>query len=262
MNIDDVGRRAGHDLQRASNRLEPSLPAAPDLVQSGRRRRTRRIAVGAGVILVLLAGSGAFAAVDSGGGSGRTRVATDGDSTVPSSDKDPSSTSTTDAGNAASTAESCPAINGTEPDRSHCATAPNPDPSGGNDSTPTPTAVPVPPDNPTTTTIPGPSSTGLGRVSGHVRAGPTCPVETPDQQCDDVGIVATITFTMIRDDAELLYERTVTSGPDGSYSIDLAPGHFSVTVTSDAAMSCTDTTVTVIDGNAATLDLSCDTGIR
>lgn len=284
MNIDDVGRHAGQDLQHTSNQLEASLPSIPDLVERGRRLRARRNAAGLAVLMIPLAGGVAFAASGSGG-EGGTQVATEGGDAVPSEGDGSASTSATDAGNTPSTMRSCSVIDGTGVDggvittvgpavgTADCATTTIPDPIDetttipdpiDDDLTTTSIAVTVPPDDDTTTTttIPDPVGDGLGRVSGYVLAGPTCPVETPDQSCGDVGIVATITFTMIRDDAEFLYERTVTSAPDGSYSIELAPGRFSVTVTSEAAMWCTDGTVTVTDGETATLDISCDTGIR
>lgn len=264
MTIDDLGHRAGHDVQRTAHRLEASLPSVPDVVERGLRLRARRRAAGLAVLILPLVLSVALAAAGPGG-DGRTSTATDGSATVGSSD-DGSST-TPDEPTTPSREESCyasegPATSGVG-DRTECVTSTSLD-LIDDDETPTPTTVTIPADDDTatTTTTSDTTSDGLGRVSGSVMAGPTCAVQSADEPCDDLGIVATITFTMIREDAEFLYERTVTSASDGSYSIELAAGDFSVTVTSDSAMSCDNATVTVIDREVVTLNLSCDTGIR
>jgi hypothetical protein len=276
MNPDDLGRRAGRDLRRTSQRLDASLPTGPAVVARAQRRRLRRAAVVLGTLVITLGGGVAFAVGNSAGGGG-AHIAIVGGPTAPSDDV-ASSVPTTNAATTVTTVSSCDLSGETGatgenvgPDCATTTTSAAPD--GADDATtPTTDVVIVLPDEPpdsTTTTIPETATTtpsgigtGLGRVSGYVRAGPTCPVEQPDQLCADAGIVADITFTMVRDDAEFLYERTTTSKADGSYSIELAPGHFWVSVRSDAAMSCTDSTVDVTEGEEVVLDLTCDTGIR
>ena len=81
MSLDDLGRRAAHDLGRTSERLEPSLPTAGELVERGRRRRAMRSAAGLVAVLVVLVAGVAFAG--SGGDDGTTDVASEGESTLP-----------------------------------------------------------------------------------------------------------------------------------------------------------------------------------
>lgn len=130
-----------------------------------------------------------------------------------------------------------------------------------------PSPCPPPPDpctNPDGTasnTCPPPPG-DMAVVKGIVTAGPTCAVISSggDPTCADKPIVATITFTMSRPDAEFLFERTVTSNADGLFLTELPVGDYTVTVHSEMAMSCEPTTVSVTGDTA--LRLSCDTGIR
>lgn len=313
MSLDDLGRRAAHDLGRASDRLEPSLPTAGELAERGRRRRAMRSAVGLVVVLVVLLAGAAFAG-PGGNDGGTTDVASDGESTVPA-DELVATTATTgpdecdlardeflagaptdgaarlfgclepcDESDAAEGADGCASATtstspSSVPDSVDDATTSTSiavlPPDGGTvppDGTYPPTPPPVedppttphtpPPPPPSTTTIPASDHAEKVLVSGRVTAGPTCPVESPDTACDPVGIVATITFTLLggREGPE---EHTVTSGADGKYAIQLySAGRYSVTATSDAALSCDGVTVDISMAAPVTLDISCDTGIR
>ena len=55
---------------------------------------------------------------------------------------------------------------------------------------------------------------------------------------------------------------TVTSGIDGTYSVDLAVGRYTVTATSASAMSCATQEIVVTPASTATFALTCDTGMR
>jgi hypothetical protein len=110
---------------------------------------------------------------------------------------------------------------------------------------------------PTTTVAPLPV-TGSG-VRGTVTAGPTCPVERPDQPCPPRPVSARIDA---RDDAGRTAAST-TSDADGRYAMSLAHGHYTlVVVTSESFPRCPDTSVTVQPNEVTTADISCDTGIR
>jgi hypothetical protein len=77
---------------------------------------------------------------------------------------------------------------------------------------------------------PGASSSPVGGgvdVTGHVSAGPTCPVVTvpPQSGCQDRPVKgAELLFT----DASGTQVARVTSGADGSFSITLPPGRYRV----------------------------------
>ena len=93
-------------------------------------------------------------------------------------------------------------------------------------------------------------------VTAH--AGPTCPVERPDQPCADAPVRGTVTISSSG--------VTVASGStnaDGRYVFEFAePGIYRVTVDTGAMLPrCEPVDVTVVDHNVD-VDVSCDTGIR
>jgi hypothetical protein len=102
-----------------------------------------------------------------------------------------------------------------------------------------------------------------GTVRGRVLVSPTCPVETPGDACDPAGIVATITFSAVGFETE--YGKTIVanSDADGRYQVVLIGGFtYRVTVESEAALMCEETTVAVAVHEHIELDLMCDSGIR
>lgn len=116
-------------------------------------------------------------------------------------------------------------------------------------------------DAPTDTAAPstGPTTTSSARytVTVTAHAGPTCPVERPDEPCPDTPVEATV--RVAADGVDVATGRTDAAG---SYSVDLAPGRYRVTVDTGAALPrCEPVDAEVID-RSITVDVSCDTGIR
>jgi hypothetical protein len=100
--------------------------------------------------------------------------------------------------------------------------------------------------------------TGSGAY-GYVTAGPTCPVERPDQPCPPRPVAAQV-------DAQDASGRTVaTTRTDqaGRYSLGLAAGTYTlVAVTGATYPRCPPTSVTVRPVGPTRADINCDTGIR
>jgi len=117
---------------------------------------------------------------------------------------------------------------------------------------------------------PGQASGATGHpsgVTGVVRLGPRCPVETGAQGCQDQPAAdATVTVTQQRPISSTVHpagHRVVArarTDADGGYRIALRPGTY--VVTADAGRSCRLTSVRITAGAYAKLDLVCDTGIR
>ncbi len=125
-------------------------------------------------------------------------------------------------------------------------TAPSTTPTTDASITPTPTPPPL---------LPG-SGTG---AYGYVAAGPTCPVERPDQPCPPRPVSGTITARMTVGTTVA----TTHSDANGRYALDLSPGTYTLVVdTGSMFPRCPDTPVTVKPGSAIRADISCDTGIR
>jgi hypothetical protein len=105
-------------------------------------------------------------------------------------------------------------------------------------------------------------SAALG-VSGHVTAGPTCPVERnpPDPKCRERPVVGAV--IVARDAAGAEVSRA-TSTADGSYVLALAPGSYTLTPGDVPGLMGTaqPAQVYVVAGKGATVDFSYDTGIR
>ena len=106
---------------------------------------------------------------------------------------------------------------------------------------------------------------GDSGVAGTVLLGPTCPVETPENPCKDLPPEAGTRVIV----AERLPGEAYTAGeavaegttqPDGSFTIDVAPGEY--VLTAEAGMSCEILDVVVLPGQVTTMNLVCDTGIR
>jgi hypothetical protein len=105
---------------------------------------------------------------------------------------------------------------------------------------------------------------GAGGVRGTVRAGPTCPVERipPDPACADRPVVGAV---MIVTDADGREVARVTSGADGTFVVDLAPGSYHLTAEPAAGLMGTPGPIDFVveaDQPSAVLQVSYDTGIR
>ena len=95
------------------------------------------------------------------------------------------------------------------------------------------------------------------QVSGTALATPGCPVERPGEKCPPIPVVAPIVF--LNGDNEVA---RVTSSADGSFTISLAAGSYSVEVQAPGGMpSCSTTPLTVSTG-PVTIAIECDSGIR
>jgi hypothetical protein len=109
---------------------------------------------------------------------------------------------------------------------------------------------------------PSPSTSAAGAVTGlqgTVSAGPTCPVERVDSPCPPRPLSAEVDA---RDPAGRLAAMS-RSGSDGRYRLPLPPGQYTLTVASSGSFPrCPTPTATVVAGRLATVDISCDTGIR
>lgn len=102
-----------------------------------------------------------------------------------------------------------------------------------------------------------PASTA--RIEGQVLAGPTCPVETPEMDCDPVPWTGTVRATS--ESGDIYEDETDTKG---NYAIDLPPGTYTVVaMTGDGAPPTgIPQIVPVSQGQPLRLDLEVDTGIR
>lgn len=121
---------------------------------------------------------------------------------------------------------------------------------------------PAPPPGPTGTgTTPSPPvapPSGTGAF-GYVTAGPTCPVERPDQPCPPQPVSARVVAHGPRGATVA----STHSDSSGRYALDLPPGSYVLVVGAASGWPlCPDTPVTVKPGSAARADVSCDTGIR
>ena len=123
-------------------------------------------------------------------------------------------------------------------------------------ATPTSTAT-------TTTTAGGvtPPAHGQSGVRGSIALGPTCPVmrNPPDPQCADKPYETTV----VARDASGTIVATGASLTDGTFSLALAPGSYTLTAGGSKMLPrCAPITIEVpLSGYVATT-ISCDTGIR
>jgi len=105
---------------------------------------------------------------------------------------------------------------------------------------------------------PIPSGTG---IQGVVQSGPTCPVERINSPCPPRPLAATV---VVRDAAGHEVART-TSGADGHFKLDVAPGTYTVvglSINSSMLPRPIPTTVTVTAGSYVSVNVEYDSGIR
>lgn len=98
------------------------------------------------------------------------------------------------------------------------------------------------------------------RVEGQVLAGPICPVETPEGDCDPRPWVGTVRATAEADGG--IYE--TQTDDQGRYGLEVPPGVYTVVAVTDGGSPPTGIpqTVQVLDAQPLRLDLEVDTGIR
>ncbi len=95
-------------------------------------------------------------------------------------------------------------------------------------------------------------------MRGRVTAGPTCPVERPDQPCPPRPVDARV--DAFADNRQVAGPQTDADGP---YPLTLAPGKYTLTATTGSELPrCPSTDVTVVANQVTAADISCDTGIR
>jgi hypothetical protein len=96
-------------------------------------------------------------------------------------------------------------------------------------------------------------------VAGRVTAGPTCPVERPDQPCADKPVETAL--RLLREDGSVA--ATGKSMPDGSFRMVTAPGRYQLVADWPSRVGgCAPVEVTIESGRLTHADVSCDTGIR
>ena len=123
---------------------------------------------------------------------------------------------------------------------------------------PTATQTASPTGSATTSAPPLKPPSGTG-VYGYVAAGPTCPVERPDQPCPPRPVSARIEAR----DAQGATVESTQSDAEGRYALDLVAGDYTLVVVAPSAWPrCPDTPAAVRAGSATRTDISCDTGIR
>ena len=95
-------------------------------------------------------------------------------------------------------------------------------------------------------------------IKGTVKAGPTCPVETPESPCPDRPV----------DDAHVTAEnsggetKATRSDASGAFRLRLKPGTYTVTARSESVFGCDEQQVRVRKHRYADVTITCDTGIR
>jgi hypothetical protein len=101
-------------------------------------------------------------------------------------------------------------------------------------------------------------------ITGTVLLGPTCPVESSPGAHDPVPCLTPYAATLVVLDDEGVKVATVTSGADGKFQVNLAPGDYVVTPESgtDTYPIAQPQSVTVATGVYTEIQVNYDTGIR
>jgi hypothetical protein len=115
------------------------------------------------------------------------------------------------------------------------------------------------------TSIPAPPPERDGEVRGTVRFSPVCPVERapPDPECAPRPGPAAIDLV----GADGIVAASARAGDDGAFVVPVAPGRYALRANVSGSASgegrqANPATVVVAPGAAATVAVSCDTGIR
>ena len=100
-------------------------------------------------------------------------------------------------------------------------------------------------------------------IKGTVLLGPTCPVESSPGANDPVPCVTSYAATLVVLDDEGVKVATITTGDDGKFQVDLAPGDYVVTPENgtDTYPIAQPQSVTV-DNGYTEIEVNYDTGIR
>jgi hypothetical protein len=110
-----------------------------------------------------------------------------------------------------------------------------------------------------TTTVAPPLPVERSGVRGRVTAGPTCPVERPDQPCPPNPVHGRVDAL----DRAGRAAAHATTDDAGRYAISLPSGQYTLRVVTDGFLPrCPDTAVSVTGTSPVTVDIDCDSGIR
>lgn len=106
-----------------------------------------------------------------------------------------------------------------------------------------------------------PAVTGDSGIEGTVTIGPTCPVVTPDANCDDRPFAAEL--VIVERGTQRLVART-RSGADGRFRVALAPGEYTILPATRGSGPPIGAPVdaTVRRGAFTTVTVTFDSGIR
>ncbi len=183
------------------------------------------------------------------------------------------------AGNSSSCPQPCPALATADGQPAPCPPPPCAQPQYDNGVTQSAYACPPPPPPPCPSAAPTdqsctppcsyePASSGpaagafascTSGVTGRVTAGPTCPVERPDEPCADKPVDTTL--RLLRKDGSVA--ATGKSYSDGSFRMIVAPGSYRLVADWPSRIGgCGPVEVNVEYGRFTYADIGCDTGIR
>jgi hypothetical protein len=107
----------------------------------------------------------------------------------------------------------------------------------------------------------GTGSAELGTVTGHVLAGPNCPVQMTASPCPDTPLPGEV-VQLVSGDTVV---ETATSDSEGAFTMQAVPGDYELrwAPAEDVGVRfAKPLTVTVVAGETVTADLLVDTGIR
>ncbi len=132
----------------------------------------------------------------------------------------------------------------------------SPEPSASVEPTESPEPLPT-----SDTPSPAPTASRVGRagIHGSVRAGPTCPVEQQNSPCPERGVEGAEVTAKSTSSGEV---HSTAAGKQGAFSLELPPGAYDVTASSETVMGCDTQRVDVTEGHSTPVVISCDTGIR
>jgi hypothetical protein len=101
-------------------------------------------------------------------------------------------------------------------------------------------------------------------ITGMVKLGPTCPVESTPGANDPVPCVTPYSAQLVVLDGENAVVARVTSAADGRFSVDVPPGDYIVAPATgtDSYPIANPVSVTVVAGQFAEIEINYDTGIR